>query len=75
MLGGVGRAVRDGGPYPIRHAFLLSRHGARARHRSCYHEGHEEHEGNQSTKRLMPSFSFVTLKFISNPILTSANFI
>ncbi len=44
-------------------------------HRLFYHEGHEEHEGNQSTKRLMPSFSLVTLKFISSPIFISANFI
>ncbi len=44
-------------------------------HRLFYHEGHEEHEGNQSTKRLVPSFSLVTLKFISSPIFISANFI
>ncbi|MEY4181069.1 MAG: hypothetical protein RLY70_4644 [Planctomycetota bacterium] len=29
---------------------------------------------NQSTKRLMPSLSLVTLKFINNPIFTPANF-
>ena len=40
-----------------------------------YHEGHEEHEGNQSMNRFIPSFSLVTLKFISSPIFIPANFI
>ena len=40
-----------------------------------YHEGHEEHEGKQSTSRCIPSFSLVTLKFVSSPILLPAHFI
>ena len=44
-------------------------------HRLSNHEGHEEHEGNQSTNRVTPSFSSVTLKFISSPTLISANLI
>ena len=61
----------------VRHVFRAAVHCLEADmwHRLSYHEGHEEHEGNQSTKRLMPSFSLITLKFISSPIFISANFI
>ena len=43
--------------------------------RLFYHEGHEEHEGKQSTNRYIPSFGVVRWKFISSPILIPANFI
>ncbi|MEQ1876808.1 MAG: hypothetical protein ABL958_09180 [Bdellovibrionia bacterium] len=39
-----------------------------------YHEEHEEHEGNLSTKRLVARFCVITQKFINNPILITANF-
>jgi len=61
----------------VRHVFHATVHCLKAGmwHRLSYHEGHEEHEGNQSTNRFMPSFSLITLKFISSPTLISANFI
>ena len=40
---------------------------------TCSSCNHEEHEAHQITKRLMPSFSWVTLKWISNPIFTTGN--
>lgn len=38
----------------------------------CHRDGHEEHGGNQRTKRLLPDFIFVTLTFSSSPIFVSA---
>ena len=61
----------------VRHVFRAATHCLEAdmQDRLFYHEGHEEHEGNQSINRFIPSFSLVTLKFISSPILIVANFI
>ena len=61
----------------VRHVFRATVHCLEAGmwHRLSYHEGHEEHEENQSTNRSMPSFRWVTLKFISSPTLISANLI
>ena len=64
--------------YPlVRHVFRPAAHCLEAdtQDQLYYHEGHEEHEGNQSTNRFIPSFSLVTLKFINSPILIPANFI
>ena len=33
-----------------------------------YHKGHEDREGNQSTKHFIPSFSLLTLKYINSPL-------
>jgi CheY-like chemotaxis protein len=44
-----------------------------------HHEAHEDHEEKEEekdyrTNRLIPSFSILTLKFRSNPVLISASF-
>ena len=61
----------------VRHVFRAATRCLEAdmQDRLFYHEGHEEHEGRQSTDRCSPSFGVVRWKFISNPILIPANFI